>query len=112
MTLDIFPGVTFDRDDSRVFLRQVATTVNNLLKGKVNAAVEFTPAAATTSTLVTDLRISPLSVLLIEATSAAGAVELASGAMFIDITDRGAGECTITHSVGAATELFRLIILG
>ena len=112
MTLQAYPGVRFDSSDMTRLVRQMSTLFNNLLRGKVNIGVEFTPAAATTSTDVTDVRIGPDSIFIIEPTSSAGAAELAAGTMFVDAADRGAGECTITHSTGAANELFRLVILS
>jgi hypothetical protein len=90
----------------------MSTLFNNLLRGKLNVAVEFTPAVAAVSTVVRDSRISPTSIFLIEATSSAGAVELAAGTMFVAAADRGVEECTVTHSAGAASQLFRLVILS
>ena len=93
-------------------MRNLAIRFNQLINGKFNAAVEFTPAAATTTTVIIDTRITPLSVFFIEPTNSAGAVELAAGTMFVDNANRGAGTCTITHSTGAASQLFRLVILA
>ena len=112
MTLNNYPGVAPDLPTSPQLLKNLAIRINQLLIGKVNIAVEFTPVALATTTVITDSRLTPNSVLLIEPTSAAGSTELASGAMFVDSADREAGECTVTHSVGAATELFRLVILA
>jgi len=112
LALNPFLGFSVADLDTQGAIRQLITRINNILRGKVNAAVEFTPAAATTSTVVNDSRITPNSVFLIEPTSAGGATELASGAMYVDAATRGDKTCTVTHSVGAATELFRLVILG
>lgn len=112
MTLNAYPGGDIPQIFNLVSLQDLAVTVNNLLRGKVNVAAEFTPAAATTSTVVTDARITPQSIFLIEPTSAAGAAELAGGGMYVDLADRGAGTCTITHTTGAAGELFRLLIVS
>ncbi|MDB4306180.1 hypothetical protein N9980_01280 [bacterium] len=112
MTIQGFPGVRFSNNDTTSLLRQMATLFNNLLRGKLNVAVEFIPAALDTSTTVTDSRIGPDSILIIEPTSSAGAVEIAAGTMFIDAADRGVEQCTVTHSTGAASELFRLVILS
>ena len=112
MALNFFTGVAYDSPDIGRLARDIATRFNQLLQGKLNVAVEFTPAVATTSTVVTDTRLTPRSILLIEPTSSAGAIEKAAGTMFVAAADRGAGTCTITHSVGAAGELFRLVILA
>jgi hypothetical protein len=112
MPIQSFPGVRFSNIDVHSLVRQMATLFNNMLRGKLNVAVEFTPAVATTSTVVDDSRIGPDSIILIEPTSAGGATELASGAMFIADADRGVETCTVTHSTGAASELFRLVILS
>lgn len=112
MALNAYTGVAFDSIDTRRLVRDLCTLFNQLLQGKLNAAVEFTPAAATTSTVVTDVRITPNSLFIIEPTSSGGAAELAAGTMFVAAADRGAGTCTVTHSTGAADELFRLVILA
>lgn len=112
MALDNFPGVRFASSDVERLVRQLSTLFNNILRGKLNIAVEFTPAAATTSTDIVDARIGPNSIFIIEPTSSGGAVELAAGTMFVAAADRGAEECTVTHSTGAADELFRLVVLS
>ena len=112
MTLQAFPGVRFSSTDTERLVRQISTLFNNVLRGKVNVAVEFTPAVAATSSVVLDSRIGPDSIFIIEPTSSAGAVELAAGTMFVAAADRGVEECTVTHSTGAASELFRLVILS
>lgn len=112
MTIQSFPGVTFSSADTARLVRQMSTLFNNLLRGKLNIAVEFTPAAATTSTDVDDSRIGPDSIFIIEPTSSGGASELASGSMFVAAADRGNGTCTVTHSTNAANELFRLVIFS
>lgn len=112
MTTNTFLGFSIGDQDTRAAIRQLVARVNNLLRGKFNVAVEFTPAAATTSTVVNDSRITPNSTVLIEPTSTAGAAELAGGGMFVDAAARGDQTCTVTHTTGAANQLFRLVILG
>ena len=112
MALNPYLGFAIGDHDGPGAIRQLLARVNNILRGKINAVVEFTPVAATTSTVVDDTRITPLSVFLIEPTSSGGAVELAAGTMYVDLPTRGDQTCTVTHSTGAAGELFRLVILG
>jgi len=112
MALNSYTGVAFDSPDAKRLIRDLATRINQLLLGKINVAVEFTPDVAATSTVITDTRITPNSLFIIEPTSSAGAIELAAGTMFIAVANRGAGTCTVTHSTGAAEELFRLVILA
>ena len=112
MALNAYTGVAVDNIDIRRLAREIATRFNALLQAKMNMAVEFTPVAATTSTVITDTRITPNSILLIEPTSSGGATELAAGSMFVAAANRGAGTCTVTHSTGAASNLFRLVILA
>ncbi len=112
MSVNAYIGFAFDSIDTRRLVRGLATRLIQLLRGKMNVAVEFTPAAATTSTVITDTRITPNSIFIIEPTSSSGAAEVAAGTMFVAAADRGAGTCTVTHSTGAASELFRLVILA
>lgn len=112
MTLNQYTGIATDKPDAFQQVKNLAVRFNQMLQGKFNVAVEFTPVAATTSTVITDARLTPNSVLLIEPTSSGGAVELAAGSMFVDTANRGQGTCTITHSTGAAGNLFRLVILA
>ena len=112
MALNPFLGFGVGDTDTQGAIRQLIARINNMLRGKINAAVEFTPDPATTSTVVDDTRITPNSIFLIEPTSSAGAIELAAGTMYVDAATRGDQTCTVTHSTGAADQLFRLVILG
>ena len=110
MTLNAFPGAANPLALTLEAVQGVVDIVNNLLAGRMNIGIEFTPAAAATSTVIIDARITPNSHFLIEATSVAGAAELPT--MVVESVNRGAGTCTVTHTAGAAGELFRLIVLS
>jgi hypothetical protein len=106
MSLNFYPAVKRSYDNSEILFERLVSVANNAAEGKINCAVEFTPALGAVTTEVIDQRITPNSVLLIEPTSDEAALIRAP------LEDRSVGRCTLTHSTAAAGETFRLIILA
>ena len=93
------------------WLRTVVTTVNNILRGKLNVTLSVTLAANATSTIVTDARVSARSALLLSPLTAHAAAELAAGTLYV--ASQQNGQATIAHANnGQLDRQFTLVILG
>jgi len=80
-------------------IRKFGITINNLLKGKHNAAGRsFTCATSAATTVVTDDIVGPQSHITVQATTAAAAAELAT--LYIV---PGIGSFTVNHTNSATT---------
>ena len=90
--------------------REVATAVNNLIDGKINATGSVTLTNSATSTTVNDIRSSADSVILFMPTSADSAAELSGGSMYV--STRSKQSFVITHANSTNTRTFSYIILG
>lgn len=96
---------------SRVWVRQVAETTNNILQGKLNATLLVTLGHDSASTTVIDSRISAFSALLFTPLTANAAAELAAGALYV--SERKQGQATIAHQNSAQTDRdFNMLIIG
>lgn len=90
---------TYPAQDERnpVVLTQA---IRDLYAGRNNAFGEFTLAVSpATETVVTAPNAAPQSIPLLTPLTANAAAEYASGDMYV--SDRGAGEFTITHNASA-----------
>lgn len=91
----------------------VVHTVNRINRGKINATVDVTLTASTTSTGVVDDRIATSSAIIFDPMTASAAAELAAGTCYIAEVDRNNGGCTITHANAISIDrTFRLLIIG
>lgn len=91
--------------------RDVQTTMNSLLLGKINAVAEITLTPSASVSSLIDFRIHPNSTLLPMATTANAAVELASGTMYV--SGISGNTATITHANNAqADRTFKFLIIG
>jgi len=82
--------------------REVATIVNNILDGKINATGTVTLTASAASTAVTEDRAGATSVILFMPTTANAAAEQAAGGMYV--SSRGKQTFTIAHANNAQTD--------
>lgn len=93
--------------------RRQYEVLQQMRKGKIECVAEFTLTANVGSTVLTDSRISPQSVIVWHPTTANAAAELAAGTMYITDANMGNGTATVTHANNAQTDRsFRLAIIG
>jgi len=91
--------------------REVATIVNNILDGKINATGTVTLTASAASTAVTEDRAGATSVILFMPTTANAAAEQAAGGMYV--SSRGKQTFTITHANNTQSDrTFGYIVIG
>lgn len=103
------PGVKPSDDDHSRHLREIATVVNNILKGKLNVSGTFTATAASATTTLTDPRIGANSCVLVMPQTAHAAAELAT----LYFTAFGDGSCTVNHANNAQTDrTFAYAVVG
>lgn len=89
--------------------RRTAQIANAVLAGKLNATLQVTLAASTTTSTFTDSRIGINTFVGLTPLSASAATALAAG-VWVEV---GAGTCTIHHaSNAAADQLFAVVLLG
>src|SRR5215472_9338815 len=84
------------------WVRRIAQTVNQLVRGKLNASLGVTLAANSATTTLTDPRIGAFSAVEFVPQTLNAAAELASGNLYVSNLSSGAagagGSCTINHS--------------
>ena len=91
--------------------REIATVVNGILDGKINAKGSVTLTASAASTVVTESRAGSDSVILFMPKTANAASEQAAGGMFV--SSRGKQTFTITHANNSqADRSFDYIVIG
>lgn len=99
-----------DPKDLRIHGRELSTwIIKQGSQGKLNCTTTVTLAAGTTTTTLTDARLTPGSVILLMPTTsnAAGAV---SG---LYVSARGKGTATLTHAnTGTTDRTFGVAIIG
>ena len=96
---------------SERWVRRIVDVVNSARSGKLNVTLNVTLTADTTTTIVTDARISVGSGLLFMPLSANAAAEQAAGTMYV--SGQRSGQATITHANNAQTDRsFRIVILA
>lgn len=93
--------------------RQLATKLNQVNQGKFNCTIEVTLKASSTTTTITDVRISPFSVILWMPVTAHAAAEIAAGGLYIPESTMLNGSAVIQHANNAQTDRsFRVGIFG
>jgi len=91
--------------------RDVAYIVNNIMDGKINSTGVVTLDVNSATSIISDLRVGPDSVILFAPTTSNAALELASGGMFT--SSQGKQTFTITHANNAqADRTFKYAVLG
>lgn len=91
--------------------REISQVVNNILDGKLNSTGTKTLSASATSTVVSDERAGPSSVVLLMPTTANAAAEIANGTAYV--SGRAKRSFTITHANNSQTDrTFGYVIIG
>lgn len=82
-------------------------------RGKTENVGEVTLTANAATTVLSDRRISPQSVIVWHPRTANAAAELAAGTMYVTDANMGSGTATITHANNAQTDRqFRYAVIG
>lgn len=99
--------------DFKLWMREAARGVNDLMKGRANNSGTFTLTANVGTSTMTDDRLgSTTAVVLIPATANAAA-EIGNGTMYISEAARVNGSVVITHANNAQTDrTFRFLLMG
>ena len=113
MTVTYYPGrqlVQESMPDHGQHLREIARTVNLLMRGQSNATLQVTLNAGVTTTTINDARISLQTAPMMVPTTANAAAELASGSVFVTPAK---GQAVITHRNNAQTDrTFNVALIG
>jgi hypothetical protein len=105
-----YDGVPESHRDATEHRRMLARAVGRLTAGKLNCTFEASLRPAQTTTILSDPRLSPTSLVLWMPRSASASAAERSG---IWVIARGKGEATLTHSADAATDQdFTFLVLG
>lgn len=108
-----FPVPPLDHEDEKEHRRQLGLAVQLLLEGKANNILDVTLTANAASTVVTDARLTALSVLLPMPRTANAAAEIGNGTMYVADSGRVNEEATIVHANNAQTDRdFYFVIVG
>ena len=95
--------------DEKEHRRQLATLLNNTIKGKLNAVTSVTLAASSTTTTITDARIGPNTFIGLEPTTANAASARAS----LYVSARTKGSATLAHASSAnVDQTFMVLLIG
>lgn len=96
---------------SQAWVRRIVDTVNNAVRGKMNVTLSVSLAANRATTTITDVRIGAFSALLFTPLTAAAAVEMAAGTLFVSA--QKSGEATVSHANNTISDrTFRVVILA
>lgn len=91
------------------WVRRIASSVDGLMLGRSNNVISVTLEASATTTVVSDTRFTPDTVLLLEPVTANAAAVAIQGIW----QAAGAGTITLTHVSDANTDLdFRAVYVG
>lgn len=92
-------------------IRRVVETVQNLLRGKLNAVTTLTLAANVATTTLTDSRIGGESHIALTPTTANASAEIGAGTIYVSA--RAKGSATVTHANNAQTDRsYSVLIIG
>ena len=95
------------------FSRRMYEVLQQIRSGKLEVVGELTLTAGAASTAVTDIRVSPQSVIVWHPRTANAAAELAAGTMYITDANMGSGSMVVTHANNAQVDrTFRFAVLG
>lgn len=111
--MPIRPFLHFPPPPANSELRRQYEVLQQMRSGKLENVAEVTLTANVASTTVTDIRVSPQSVLAWHPRTANAAAELAAGTMYVTDANMANGSYTITHANNAQTDrVFRVAIIG
>lgn len=95
------------------YLRRMWESLQAMRKGKIECVTSVTLTANAATTTLTDIRLSPQSVVVFDPQTANAATELYGGTMYVLTANRGDGSWVITHTNSAVTtRTFQVAILG
>ena len=98
-----------DWRDEAEHRRKLAQGLNAVLDGKINATGTFTFTANSATTALSDARIGPASVILLQPTTANAATAMNTWY----VSARATASATLTHSNNAQTDrTFDYVVLG
>lgn len=104
---------TFDEPSVKRLFRSLATILNRVLVGKINAVVEVTLTANAATTTLTDARLTINSFIAFDPVTANAAAELAAGTLYVLSANRRNGAFTLTHSNAvSADRSYKAIVIG
>lgn len=111
--MTIRPFLHFPPPPANSDLRRQYEVLQQLRNGKTENVGELTLTANAASTVVTDIRISPQSVIVWHPRTANAATEMANGTMYVTDANMGNGTMTVTHANNAQTDRdFRYAVIG
>ena len=94
-------------------MRRQYEVLQQIRNGKLEVVGEFTLTAGAASTVLSDIRISPQSVILWHPRTANAAAELANGTMYITDANMANSSATVTHANNAQVDrVFRYAVVG
>lgn len=102
----------------RAFCRAIASVVNRINLGKLNAVYrvadeDFTLTANAATTTLTDSRLTAFSFVGFMPKTANAAAEIGAGTLYVTNANMNNGSWTVTHANNAQTDrTFRLLIIG
>ena len=93
--------------------RRSYEVLQQIKKGKTENVAEVTLTANAASTTISDIRISPQSVIVWHARTANAAAELGNGTLYITDANMSNGTAVVTHANNAqADRQYRIAIIG
>lgn len=94
-------------------MRRLYDMLQQFRKGKIECVVELTLTASVASTVLSDIRLSPQSVIHFDPKTANAAAEIANGTLYVTTANRTNGVFTITHANNAqADRHYQVSIIG
>jgi len=111
--MTIRPFLHFPPPPNDPFLRRQYEVLQQMRSGKTENVGEVTLTAGAASTSVTDIRVSPQSVIVWHPRTANAASELAAGTMYVTDANMANGSFTITHANAVSVDRsFRYAVIG
>lgn len=111
--MTIRPFLHFPPPPANSELRRQYEVLQQMRSGKLELVGEVTLTAGAASTSVTDIRISPQSLIVWHPRTANAAAELANGTMYVTDANMANGSMVITHANNAQVDrTFRYGVLG
>lgn len=94
-------------------MRFLAEAIRNIFFLRLDAVGEVTLSSSSSTTAVTDIRVTKDSGIVFQPMTANAAAEIGNGTMYTLEANMGEGAFTITHANNAQTDrVFRYIVMG
>lgn len=111
--MTIRPFLHFPPPPANSELRRQYEVLQQIRNGKLEIVGEVTLTVSAASTTVTDIRVSPQTVIVWHPRTANAAAELANGTMYVTDANMANGSFTITHANNLqADRTYRYACLG